>query len=201
MTKLALAVAATLAYLALLVIAYVVHVRFFTVDVVFYSALFDVAIAVGVGTLALWTLRWFDALSVLEKLQLSAIWLLTGYALAISVPTVIDRSLSFYLLEKLAQRGGGIRQDAFETIIIDEFLDEHRLVDARLTEQLESGTIAIHDGCVSLTAKGRRIAAFSRGFRAHFLPRQRLLMGTYSDELTDPFRRSVAQAPYRCGQE
>lgn len=190
--KLTRAAAGTLMFLAVLGAVYVVHARYFLVDVVFYAALADVALASALSGSLLWALSWFRPLGGFEKLQLLSIWLLIGYALAISVPTVIDRSLSFYILEKLDQRGGSIAQDAFPAIIAGEFMREHRVADVRLTEQLESGTITIESGCVVLTEKGRWIAAFSRAFRNHLLPKQRLLMGTYSDDLTDPFRRSDA---------
>jgi len=127
------------------------------------------------------------------------IWLVCGYALAISMPTVIDRSLSFYILEKIQQRGGGIRQDAFEWVFTQEYMKEHRLVDVRLTEQLESGTIDIKNGCVLLTEKGRRIANFSRYYRRNWLPKKRLLMGNYSDDLTNPFRDNLSSPGYECG--
>lgn len=42
---------------------------------------------------------------------------LLAYGFAISVPTVIDRSLSMYILEKLQQRGGGIQLAAFDTVL------------------------------------------------------------------------------------
>ena len=197
-TKLIRVGAASLGFLVLLVAVYYVHARFFPVNVVFYSALLDVLIAAGIAALALWWLRWFAPLGPLEKLQLAVIWLLSGYALAISVPTVIDRSLSFYILEKLVQRGGGIRQDAFAGLFTEEYMREHRLVDVRLTEQLESGTIVIRDGCVVLTPKGHRVATLSRAFRTRFLPRHRLLMGEYSDSLTDPFQHSGETPDYAC---
>jgi len=84
-------------------------------------------------------------------------------------------------------------------VFTKEYVKEHRLVDVRLTEQLESGTIRIDDGCVRLTARGERLASLSRSFRKHLLPRQRLLMGQYSDDLTDPFRNSKPAADYGCG--
>jgi hypothetical protein len=111
---------------------------------------------------------------------------------------VIDRSLSFYILEKIQQRGGGIRLDRMEDVFTREYVKEHRLVDVRLTEQQESGTIVIANGCVKLTERGVRLAAFSRYFRTHFLPKQRLLMGEYSDDLTDPFRHSEAMSDCGC---
>lgn len=185
--------------LALLVI-YWVHVNCFKVDVVFYAAIFDSFLAAFVAGCLLWVLPFFKPLGEFEKFLLVVIWLMSGYGLAISVPTVIDRSLSFYILEKIQQRGGGIRQDAFERVFTQEYVKEHRLVDVRLTEQMQSGTIVIENGCVVLTPKGERIAEFSRSFRKNWLPKQRLLLGQYSDVLTDPFRTSPTIYDYVCGK-
>ncbi|MGN7837812.1 hypothetical protein [Stenotrophomonas sp. 22385] len=187
----------TIVYVVLLLGIHLLHVRFFAVDVVFYAAIGDALLAAVLTGLLLLVpaLRRF---TVTEKVLLIAVWLLGGYSFAISVPTVIDRSLSFYILEKLDQRGGGIRQDAFQDVFTREYMVEHRLVDVRLTEQESSGTVRIEHGCVLLTDKGRRVAAMSRFYRQHFLPKQRLLLGKYSDDLTDPFRHSRQDVTYQC---
>jgi hypothetical protein len=189
---------ATVVYVLLLLVIYVLHVRYVPVNVVFYSAILDAVLATILAANLIATVRWFRVFTRFETLQLCCIWLLLGYSFAISVPTVIDRSLSFYILEKLQQRGGGIKLDAFDQVFTQEYVKEHRLVDVRLTEQQQSGTVEIKDGCVKLTAWGQTIASSSRYFRAHFLPKQRLLMGKYSDDLTDPFRNSVDRVDYRC---
>ena len=189
---------ATAVYVLLLLVIYVLHVRYMPVNVVFYSAILDAVLATILAATLIATVRWFKVFTRFETLQLCCIWLLLGYSFAISVPTVIDRSLSFYILEKLQQRGGGIKLDAFDQVFTQEYVKEHRLVDVRLTEQQQSGTVEIKDGCVMLTAWGQTIASSSRYFRAHFLPKQRLLMGKYSDDLTDPFRNSVDRVDYRC---
>jgi hypothetical protein len=189
---------ATLIFVVVLLTVYLIHSLYLEVNVVFYSAMLDGVIATIICSIALWLLPWFKSLGLVEKLLLVVIWLLLGYSYAISVPTVLDRSLSFYILEKLEQRGGGIRQDAFEDVFTKEYMKEDRLIDVRLTEQLQSGTITIENGCVLLTDKGRRLAEFSHFFRSHLLPKHRLLMGTYSDVLTDPFRNSTADVDYRC---
>lgn len=187
----------TIVYVVLLLGIHFLHVRFFAVDVVFYAAIGDALLAAVLAGLLLLVpaLRRF---TVTEKVLLIAVWLLGGYSFAISVPTVIDRSLSFYILEKLDQRGGGIRQDAFQDVFTREYMVEHRLVDVRLTEQESSGTVRIEHGCVLLTDKGRRVAAMSRFYRQNFLPKQRLLLGKYSDDLTDPFRHSRQDVTYQC---
>jgi hypothetical protein len=177
---------------------YFVHVRWFPVNVVFFSAIIDVTVAAIISTAILLFIRPAAVLSGFEKTLLVVIWLLLGYAFAISVPTVIDRSLSFYILEKLQQRGGGIEESAFVDIFVNEYMVEHRLVDIRLTEQLESGTITIENGCVQLTRKGARVADASRFFRQNLLPKNRLIKGEYTDDLTDPFRFSAPRTDYLC---
>ena len=192
------ALIATALFVVLLLLVYVLHVRYMPVSVVFYSAIVDAVLATLLAVIVIATIRWFKVFTRFEMLQLCCIWLLLGYSFAISVPTVIDRSLSFYILEKLQQRGGGIKLSAFDDVFTKEYVKEHRLVDVRLTEQQQSGTVEMKDGCVKLTDWGQTIATSSRYFRAHFLPKQRLLMGKYSDDLTDPFRNSVERIDYRC---
>ena len=189
---------ATVLFGLLLLIVYVLHARYVPVNVVFYSAMFDGVLATGFALLLLAALRWLRSFSQFEIVQMGCIWVLLGYSFAISVPTVIDRSLSFYILEKLQQRGGGIKLDAFDQVFTQEYVKEHRLMDVRLTEQQQSGTVVIRNGCVVLTDWGQTIATTSRFFRNHFLPKQRLLMGEYSDDLTDPFRNSVKRLDYQC---
>jgi hypothetical protein len=186
--KAGLFVLGTCGYATLLLALYFVHMRWLRVDVVFYAAVFDAMLAVALAGLAVRVLRAFAAFNGFEKAQMLLAWALCGYAFAISVPTVIDRSLSFYFLEKIQQRGGGLRVDRFEDVFTREYAREHQLVAVRLTEQVASGTVTIQDGCVRLTARGVRLAEFSRFFRRHLLPRQRLLMGRYTDALVDPFR-------------
>lgn len=175
------------------------HFQFFPVHVVLYDAFLDVVIAaVAMVGLYLWRLR--DKLALTEH----EVWLslLVGFMMcafyAISVPTIIDRSLSIYILEKLDQRGGGILQDSMVRMFIEEYIPEHHLMDLRMTEGLNSGTMAIKDGCVYLTPRGRRVVAFTRFYRTRLLPKKRQIMGQMTDAMTDPFRNSVKDVPYKC---
>lgn len=186
------------AFVLILIAVYLVHIAYFRVNVVFYDSILDGVLATIAALVLVSLVRWFRVFTLFEKFQLACIWMLIGYAFAISVPTVIDRSLSFYILEKLQQRGGGIKLASFEEVFTKEYVKEHRLVDVRLTEQQQSGTIVIKDGCVKLTEWGNLIATSSRYFRNHFLPKQRLLNGEYSSDLTDPFRSSNPNVDYLC---
>jgi len=186
----------------LFVVAFLVvntlHFLFFPVRVVLYDSLLDAAFAGIMATICIVFLRGRFA-TTREEMALSliiALLLSTLYALCI--PTIIDRSLSVYLLEKLVQRGGSIRQDAFEDILKREWMAETQLVDARLTEALKSSTVTVENGCVRLTPRGRMIADFTRFYRTHLLPKKREIMGRLSDDLTDPFRKSYAIVPFKC---
>jgi len=196
--KVVRALVATAAFVLLLLVTYALHVRYLRVNVVLYSALLDAVVAAALVAAGLHLSRFRAGFTSMERALLLLVWLLGGYAFAISIPTVIDRSLSFYILEKLQQRGGGIRADRMADVFTSEYMVEDRLVDVRLTEQVQSGTITVQGGCVRLTPRGARLARMSSYFRSHFLPRHRLLRGEYTDALTDPFRHSVARVDYTC---
>lgn len=189
---------ATAIFIMLLLTIYCMHIAFFSVDVVLYAAIVDGVLATLVAGGILFWRPGFAVLNFLEKTQLIVIWLIAGYAFAVSVPTVIDRSLSFYILEKLQQRGGAIREDAFADVFTKEYIHEYRLIDVRLTEQEKSGTIEIKNGCVRLTRMGQRVASVSSFFRHHLLPGKRLLRGVYTDDLVNPFKNSIPSPDYTC---
>jgi len=196
--KIRKAIIATSIFFIILIFFYIIHIKYFSVNVLFYSAILDAFLATIVTSFLIFKYRFFHTFNIFERIQISIIWFLIGYALAISFPTVIDRSLSFYILEKIEQRGGGIKLSYFEDIFTKEYIYEHRLVDVRLTEQKNSGTISVNNGCVKITGRGRAIVSFSRFFRLNLLPKKRLLMGEYTDDLTDPFRNSKKITEYKC---
>jgi hypothetical protein len=185
-------------FLTTLCTIYYIHMHYFRVDVLFYAVIIDGLLATFLTSMVLFFFKYFCVLNGVEKFQLVVIWLFAGYIFAISVPTVIDRSLSFYILEKLQQRGGEIKLDSFEDVFTQEYVKEHHLVEVRLTEQAQSGTLFIQNGCVKLTEKGNKIANFSRWFRKNLLPKRRLIMGEYTDALIDPFTNNYLESNYSC---
>lgn len=185
-------------FLIILFIVHYIHFRHLRVNVVFFSAVVDGSIAAAITCLIVFLHRFFEVFRFNEKILLAVIFMITGYTLALSIPAVIDRSLSFYFLEKLQQRGGGILHDRMADVFIQEYMKEHHLIDIRMTEQMEAGTVSIRDGCVRLTDWGDMLASASRYYRLHFLPTRRLLMGNYSDVLVDPFATDVGAKDYTC---
>lgn len=186
-------------YCVLLLAVYMLHVHFLPVQVILYSAVLDAVIAAVLTLLVAVLFRHQLRFSGFEMTLSLLVWLLGGYAFAISGPTVLDRSLSFYILEKLQQRGGGILLDRIGEVFTSEYLPEFRLVDVRITEQVQSGTIVLDKGCVRLTPRGAAIASLSGALRGVALAQHRLLMGTYTDALTRPFSGTeTAPRGYEC---
>ncbi|TWG35901.1 hypothetical protein ATF69_3469 [Acidovorax delafieldii] len=201
MERAALSVAGIATYAAIAVATYWIYIRLFKVDVVFYAAIWACTLALLAYALLITITPFSNYFNPLEKVQNIAICGLLGYILAITFPTIIDRSLSFYFLEKIQQRGGGIQLNYLDYIFREEYIKEHRLMEVRLTEQMESGTLFVDQGsCIRLTTRGELLATFSRFFRSHFLPPQRLIAGEYSSDLVDPFMHKNTVPDYLCKQ-
>ena len=185
-------------YLFTYALIYLVHINFFRVNVIFYSSLLDSFIALIIFLVCYVSTRVFKKFSNFESCMLFFIMLLVGYSFSISLPTVIDRSLSFYFLEKIKQHDGAINRNAMSEIFINDYMIEYKLVEMRLTEQLRSGTIEMLDDCIVLTKRGYLVTKFSSFFRRNFLANKRLILDEYSDQLTDPLQNSLVNTQYLC---
>jgi len=198
MSKLKTFFLAIFLYLFIYALIYLVHINFFIVNVIFYSALLDSFIALIIFLACFVSTRVFKKFSNSESCMLFLILLLIGYSFSISLPTVIDRSLSFYFLEKIKQHDGAINRNAMSEIFINDYMIEYKLVEMRLTEQLRSGTIEMLDDCIVLTKRGYLVTKFSSFFRRNFLANKRLILDEYTDQLTDPLQNSLVNTQYLC---
>lgn len=180
-------------------VLHIVHMRYMVVDVIFYEALKDLILAGFIVFAAYFIfLKKIFPLSLTNLVLTGLLGLSCGYIFSITVPTIVDRSLSAYILEKFSQRGGGIEQDALYDIFIEEFIPESQLMDIRLQEAFSSGTLKLNGSCIQLTPKGERVAKTTQFYRQNFLPKRRLLLGRVTDELTNPFRHSPQVVDYLC---
>ena len=127
--KLARATVATAVFLTALLAIYYLHMRFFRVNVVFYAAIADAVFASLIAGARIGLDEVLSTPGRFRKFLLISNLACSGLCVGNLGPTVIDRSLSFYILEKLQQRGGGIRKDRFEDVFTREYLKEHRLMD------------------------------------------------------------------------
>lgn len=175
------------------------HFQFVPVSVILWACLVDLLITliilVPAGHFLLGRRsRLTPEESVLSVLLASV----TVILYAVMGPTVIDRSLSIYIVQKLDQRGGAIAIDAVPDIFVEEYMPEFRLVDVRLTEQISSGTARVEGNCLVLTSKGRLLADFAEIYRRTLLPQKRVLMGEVTDQLTRPFDGAQQKVDIAC---
>jgi len=185
-------------YLSIFLIVYLVHINFFKVDVILYSAIFDFLLSLAIFAVIFYLTKFSDYYNNFEISQILIIFLLIGYSISISLPTVVDRSLSFYILEKISAHNGSIKTSVMRDIFVNDYINEYKLVEVRITEQVASGTIELKDGCINLTDKGKLIVGFSSYFRKNFLAKERLLLNEYTDVLTDPLKDSELNESYVC---
>jgi len=185
-------------YLSIFLIVYLIHINFFRTDVILYSALLDSIISIIIFAVIFFLSKYSNNFNNFETSQIFIILILIGYSVSISLPTIIDRSLSFYILEKIETYNGSVKISSLRDIIINDYIDEYKLVEVRITEQVSSGTIEELDGCIYLTNKGKFIASLSSFFRKNLLAKKRLLLNEYTDDLTDPLKGSVLNEDYVC---
>jgi hypothetical protein len=188
----------TVLYLSIFSIVYLVHINFFKTDVILYSAFLDSILSIIIFAVIFFLSKFSNNYSNFEISQIFIIFILIGYSASISLPTVIDRSLSFYILEKIDTYNGSVKTSSLRDIFVNDYIDEYKLVEVRITEQVASGTIELLDGCIYLTNKGKFIASFSSFFRKNLLAKKRLLLNEYTDVLTDPLKDSVLNEDYVC---
>jgi hypothetical protein len=176
-----------------------IHFRWFEVSVILYACVVDLVVACALLLpihIYLCRARWRERG---VELSLCAVIGALGVLLySVMGPTVIDRSLSIYIVEKVDQRGGAVAEAAIPAIFVEEYMPEFRLVDVRLTEQLHSGTLTLDGGCLHLTARGRFLADVMKVYRANFLPRRRVLRGEVTDQLTRPFDGAEQRVDTAC---
>ncbi len=176
-----------------------IHFQYITVSVILYACMWDALIASVIVLGAYTYLRREAPVLLATEFALTALasnLLILLYG--VMGPTVIDRSLSIYIVQKIDQRGGEVAEAAMAAIFVEEYMPEMRLVDVRMTEQLTSGTVVIEDGCILLTSKGRLVSGFADVYRKTLLPQKRLLMGEVTDTLTDPFRDAAQIVETAC---
>ncbi len=171
-----------------MIVIYWVHITFIKINVLLYSGIQDVIISVIIFILInKFIMKNF--LNNTEKILIPIILFQLGYNLIISIPTIIDRSLSFYLLEKI-NKINGINKNDVEGLIRNEYLKEMRVAEMRITEQINSGTLELKNNCIKLTKTGKNVTDISSFIRKNFLPKKRLIGSEYSENLPKDFTGS-----------
>jgi hypothetical protein len=145
------------------------HFSYFEVRVVLYSSLLDALIAVLTISIAINIFRIYGSF---EKFQIIFMCLLIGFIYSISIPTIIDRSLSLYILEEISKNNeAGIKIDDLDMLISEKYMKDYRVKEMRIREQLASGTIYIANDTIFLSKKGRVISRLTKAARENLMPK------------------------------
>lgn len=162
--RLAMLVAASFAGFLALYVA----VRTFAPDpIVFYEGLRIVlASSVALGTVAWVAARafpgaaWVGHTLVVPALAIHA---LLGYAFVITVPSLLDRSISIYLIAAVAQAGErGLSKNELQGGFLRDYVGGTATIDKRVAEQLASGHVVDEGGRLRITERGERVYRFNR---------------------------------------
>ncbi len=184
---------------ALFLLINFIHFRTLPISVILYACIWDMFLTLAIACAVYWFFyRRFTRLLATEFSLVIAVSSLLVMLYAVMGPTVIDRSLSIYIVEKIDHRGGAVAEAAMPKIILTEFMQEYRVSDVRMTEQVTSGTVKIENGCIRLTSRGKRLAGITRFYRNNFLPKLRQVGEEVTSDLTDPYRDTPVLVPFQC---
>ena len=98
-----------------------------------------------------------------------AIHALLGYAFVITIPSLLDRSISIYVIAAVAQSGErGLTREELQAGFLRDYVSGTATIDKRLAEQLASGHVADSGGRLRTTERGERVYRVNRAL-AHIL--------------------------------
>jgi len=83
-------------------------------------------------------------------------FLLLSYSFVITIPALLDRSISIFMISVIAQeRDEGVGEDAIQDIFLAGYVDGKSVVRKRLNEQLASRNIVMEKGTYKITERGK----------------------------------------------
>ena len=148
-----------LVFFAIFLAVFVIDRQLFAREIIFYNALVCLFLVTAVLA-AIWAAAALSGRSDRRGHVPIAIVLalFIGYSFAITVPALIDRSISFFMLAKAAEAGeDGVTVRSLEQDFYDEFLLANGAIPRRLEEQVVSGNLARDGDTYRLIPRGRSV--------------------------------------------
>ncbi|MGI9250494.1 MAG: hypothetical protein ACR2PR_04780 [Pseudohongiellaceae bacterium] len=92
------------------------------------------------------------------------IFILAAGLFHFTVPAIVDRSVTLYLMNLLDNNEQGMSREDIRAEFIEVYFNRSRGIEKRLNEQLDSGNIVYDNdtGTYHITSKGRRTMALAR---------------------------------------
>ncbi|MGI9230051.1 MAG: hypothetical protein ACR2P9_09365 [Gammaproteobacteria bacterium] len=79
-----------------------------------------------------------------------------------TVPAIVDRSVTLYLMNLLDNNEQGMSIEEIRTEFIDVYFNKSGGIEKRLNEQLDSGNLAYNNGTYQITNAGKRTMTIAR---------------------------------------
>lgn len=155
-------------WLFFFIIIHVLHFKYLTIHVILYSVILDIIL-----TSILINIYYVIKLQSINQIKknIQPTILLASLALnyGLIIPTTIDRSVSLYLLNVIATEQNGKSYRDIESAISKKYIREMKVIDQRLIEQNETGTIIIKNNKVVLTKKGKLLLWLTNNYKYFML--------------------------------
>jgi hypothetical protein len=154
---------------------YYLHMNYLSVSVVLYATIIDLLVSILVTVIIFKIIFKKNWSYFLKPINISIIlcFISIGINFCILVPTLIDRSLSVYFLEKIYENNGKIKIRDIDEMIINKFFLEKKLGRIRIEEQRNSSTLYVKNNTIYLTEFGFLVVKFTKWFSSNLLPKKR----------------------------
>ncbi len=147
---------------AIFMIVYIIERHVIGYSIVFYDALVCLGcVALGFALLWLYLImsgkldgsRWASWLW--KTPQAILLYLFIGYSFAITVPSLLDRSISLYILGLVAvDEKAGLSEKEIDDLFYQGFIQANDAVKKRLIEQVASGNVVEEHDTYKVTTRG-----------------------------------------------
>ena len=161
------------------ILTYYIHINYLPISVILYSTIIDLLLSIFVTAIVfkiIFKKKWSFFFKPLN-LSIILCFLSIGINFCILVPTLIDRSLSVYFLEKIYENKGKMEIENIDEMIINKFFLEKKLGRIRIEEQKNSSTLYVKNNTVYLTEFGFVVVNFTKWFSRNLLPKKRIIYG------------------------
>ena len=127
-------------------------------EIIFYQGMRLLgALTLAASIYYIWRTRTLEGL--FNKLPGIFIGILLGYSFLMTLPVVVDRSITLHFLGYLSTHSSASPED-IRIDFVDKFVINSAAIEKRLEEQVSIGNIYIEDGKVSISKKGLRMHIF-----------------------------------------
>ena len=162
-------------YFANFITIFIIHRNICPEKIIFYSGIIDIllSLTLNIGlTFAISKIKYFiRKINLDHKIIVSNLFafIFVSYSFVITIPSLLDRSISIFLITAVAESGSkGISDDSLQHLFLDKFVNKKTAINKRLDEQVLSNHFIMDDETYYITKKGHFIYLINQIFAIIF---------------------------------